>query len=93
VVTRIQNMATATKSLSATATSLAAQTGVTFRMGVYTFNTSNQGTTLTTVQSLTSNMPQAGTAAASVDVLEVYKQNWRPRQSMTSTPTPISPRP
>ena len=76
VVTRIQNMATATRSLSATATSLAAQTGVTFRMGVYTFNTSNQGTTLTTVQSLTSNMPQAGTAAASVDVLEVYKQNW-----------------
>jgi len=76
VVTRIQNMATATKALSTTATSLAAQTGVTFRMGVYTFNTSNQGTTLTTVQSLTSNLSQAGTAAASVDVLEVYKQNW-----------------
>ena len=76
VVTRIQNMATATRSLSATATSLSAQTGVAFRMGVYTFNTSNLGTTLTTVQSLTSNMSQAGTAAASVDVLEVYKQNW-----------------
>lgn len=76
VVTRIQNMATATRSLSSTATSLAAQTGVTFRMGVYTFNTSNLGTTLTTVNSLTSNLSQAGTAAASVDVLEVYKQNW-----------------
>jgi len=76
VVTRIQNMATATKALSTTATSLAAQTGVAFRMGVFTFNTSNQGTTLTTVQSLTSNLSQAGTAAASVDVLEVYKQNW-----------------
>jgi Flp pilus assembly protein TadG len=75
VVTRIQNMATATKALTSTATSLAAQTNTTFRMGVYTFNTSNLGTTLTTVQSLTSNLSQAGTAAAGVDVLEVYTQN------------------
>jgi Flp pilus assembly protein TadG len=75
VVTRIQNMATATKALTSTATSLAAQTNTTFRMGVYTFNTSNLGTTLTTEQSLTSNLSQAGTAAAAVDVLEVYTQN------------------
>jgi Flp pilus assembly protein TadG len=75
VVTRIQNMATATRSLTSTATSMATQTGATFRMGVYTFNTSNLGTTLTTVQSLTTNLSQAGTAAAGVDVLEVYTQN------------------
>ncbi|MBV8922221.1 TadE/TadG family type IV pilus assembly protein [Bradyrhizobium sp.] len=75
VVTRIQNMGTATKALTSSATSLAAQTNTTFRMGVYTFNTSNLGTTLTTVQSLTSNLSQAGTAAAGVDVLEVYTQN------------------
>lgn len=75
VVTRIQNMASATKALTSSATSLAAQSGAAFRMGVYSFNTSNLGTTLTTVQSLTSNLTQAGTAAAGVDVLEVYTQN------------------
>ncbi|MGJ4926255.1 TadE/TadG family type IV pilus assembly protein [Bradyrhizobium sp. HKCCYLS2038] len=75
VVTRIQNMATATKSLTSTATSLAAQYNSSFRMGVYTFNSSDLGTSLTTVQSLTSNLSLAGTAAASVDVLQVYSQN------------------
>ncbi len=75
VVTRIQNMATATKSLTSTATSLAAQYNSTYRMGVYTFNSSDLGTPLTTVQSLTTNLPLAGTAASTVDVLEVYTQN------------------
>ncbi|MBV8696285.1 TadE/TadG family type IV pilus assembly protein [Bradyrhizobium sp.] len=76
VVTRIQNLATATKSLTSTATSMAAQTAAMFRMGVYTFNTSNLGNTLTTVQSLTTNLAQAGTAASGVDVFETYIQDY-----------------
>jgi len=76
VVTRIQNMATATQSLTSTATSLAAQVNATFRMGVYTFNSSNSGSGLYTIQSLTTNLTQAGTAASGVDVLEVCKGNY-----------------
>jgi Flp pilus assembly protein TadG len=76
VVTRIQNMATATQSLTSTATSLAAQVNATFRMGVYTFNSSNSGSGLYTIQSLTTNLSQAGTAAGGVDVLEVCKGNY-----------------
>jgi hypothetical protein len=45
-------------------------------MGVYTFNSSNSGSALNTVQSLTSNLTLAGTAASGVDVLEVCKGNY-----------------
>jgi Flp pilus assembly protein TadG len=76
VVTRIQNMATATQSLTNTATALAAQDNATFRMGVYTFNSGNSGSSLFTVQPLTSNLALAGTAASGVDVLEVCKGNY-----------------
>jgi len=76
VVTRIQNMATATQSLTNSATTLASQVNATFRMGVYTFNSSNSGSGLYTIQSLTTNLTQAGTAAAGVDVLEVCKGNY-----------------
>jgi Flp pilus assembly protein TadG len=76
VVTRIQNMATATQSLASNATSLAAQYNATFRMGVYTFNSTNSGNSLTTVQSLTSNLALAGTAASGVDVQEVCQENY-----------------
>jgi hypothetical protein len=75
VVTRIRNVATATKSLTDTAASLASQTNSSYRMGIYAFNSSDLGTPLTTVQSLTTNLSLAGTAAAAVDVLEVYSQN------------------
>ena len=76
VVTRIQNMATATQSLTNTATTLASQVNATFRMGVYTFNSSNSGSGLYTIQSLTTNLTQAGTAASGVDVIEVCKGNY-----------------
>jgi Flp pilus assembly protein TadG len=76
VVTRIQNMALATQSLTSTAASLATQTGSTFRMGVYTFTSNNLGNELVAVQSLTSNLAQAGAAASAVDVLEVCKGNY-----------------
>jgi Flp pilus assembly protein TadG len=76
VVTRIQNMATATRSLASTAAGLAAQYNTTFRMGVYTFNSTNSGNALTTVQTPTSNLTLAGTAAGGVDVQEVCQENY-----------------
>jgi hypothetical protein len=76
VVTRIQNMATATRTLSSTAATMATQNNTTFRMGVYTFNSGNSGSDLTTVQSKTSNLTLAGTAASGVDVLVVCKNNF-----------------
>ncbi len=45
-------------------------------MGVYTFNSTNSGNALTTVQSLTSNLPLAGTTASGVGVQEVCRENY-----------------
>jgi Flp pilus assembly protein TadG len=72
VVTRIENMATATASLMTTAANTAVANNTTYRMAIYTFN--NAGTT--TIQPLTSNLSTAKTAAAGIDVLEVYSNNW-----------------
>jgi uncharacterized protein (UPF0333 family) len=72
VVTRIENMATATQSLMTTASTDAATDNATYRMAIYTFNYS--GTT--TVQPLTSNLSTAQVAAGGIDVLEVYDNNW-----------------
>jgi len=76
VVTRIQNLATATRTLSSTAATMATQNNTTFRMGVYTFNSGNSGSDLYTIQSKTSNLTLAGTAASGVDVLVVCKNNY-----------------
>jgi Flp pilus assembly protein TadG len=71
VTTRIENMATAVQSLMTTASSSEAAYNSTYRMAIYTFNYS--GTT--TVQTLTSNLTTAGTAASTINVLEVYDNN------------------
>ncbi|MGA8495257.1 MAG: pilus assembly protein TadG-related protein [Xanthobacteraceae bacterium] len=71
VVTRIENMAAATQALTTTATTVGSANNATYRMAVYTFNYS--GTT--TVKSLTSNLSAVSTAAANIDVLEVYDNN------------------
>jgi hypothetical protein len=72
VVTRIENMASATQSLMTTASTDEATDNATYRMAIYTFNYS--GTT--TVQPLTTNLSAAQTAAGRIDVLEVYDNNW-----------------
>jgi hypothetical protein len=69
-------MATATRTLSSTAATMATQNNATFRMGVYTFNSGNSGSDLYTIQSKTSNLTLAGKAAAAVDVLVVCKNNY-----------------
>ena len=71
VVTRIENMATATQALMTTATTTQAANNATYKMAIYTFNYSGTST----VQTLTSNLNTAGTAAAGIDVLEVYNNN------------------
>jgi len=71
VKTRIENMATATQALMSTAASTEAANNATYKMAIYTFN--NSGTS--TVQTLTSNLTTAATAAGTIDVLEVYEES------------------
>ena len=71
VSTRMQNLASATQSLLSTASSVEGSTSQ-YEMAIYTFN----GSGLNTIQSLTSNLSAAQTAAAGIDVMEVYDNNW-----------------
>jgi Flp pilus assembly protein TadG len=71
VTTRIQNLATATQSLMDTASSSEGQTNAQYRMAIYTFNTA-----MNTIQSLTSSLSTAKTAAKGIDVQLVYQNNW-----------------
>jgi Flp pilus assembly protein TadG len=79
VVTRIQNMVAATQALTTTATLVGTANHATYRMAVYTFNYSGTST----VKSLTSSLSAVSTAAANIDVLEVYDNN-----CLTSSCTP-----
>jgi Flp pilus assembly protein TadG len=71
VVTRIQNMAAATQALMTTATTTEAANNAIYQMAIYTFN----GSGIYQVQALTSSLTSAATAAATIDVLEVYNNN------------------
>lgn len=86
VVTRIQNVASATSALMAQATTTEANNNVTcpggqgcYNFAIYTFNTNSStlcvGCGVTTVQTLTSSLSQAQASAATVDVLEVCSNN------------------
>jgi Flp pilus assembly protein TadG len=72
VVTRIENMASATASLMSTAATTEAANNATYKMAIYTFNYSGTST----IQTLTSNLTTAASAASNIDVLEVYDNNW-----------------
>jgi Flp pilus assembly protein TadG len=72
VVTRMQNLASATQSLMTTATATEGSNTSQYQMAIYTF--ANNG--LSTIQSLTSNLTAAKTAAGGINVLQVYKNNW-----------------
>jgi Flp pilus assembly protein TadG len=71
VVTRIQNLATATASLMSTASSTESETNAQYRMAIYTFNTA-----MNAIQTLTSNLATAQTAAQGINVQLVYQNNW-----------------
>ncbi len=72
VVTRIQNLASATQSMATTAAATEGSNTSQYQMAIYTF--ANNG--LSTIQALTSNLATAKTAAGNINVLEVYKNNW-----------------
>jgi Flp pilus assembly protein TadG len=75
VVTRIENMASATQALMSTASSTETVNNAQYRAAIYTFNYSGTDT----IQRLTSSLSTAQTAAGNIDVLEVYKNNWLTR--------------
>jgi Flp pilus assembly protein TadG len=72
VVTRMENLASATQSLMTTASSTEGSNTTQYQMAIYTF--ANSG--LNTIQALTSNMTTAKAAAANINVLTVYDNNW-----------------
>ena len=72
VVTRMQNLASATQSLMTTAAATEKANNATYEMAIYTFNASG----LNTIQLLTQNLANAQRAAANIDVLEVYSNNY-----------------
>ena len=76
VVTRIQNMASATQSLMTTATSMEAANDSTYQMAIYTFNVSGLNTIFAPGGKPSANLASAQTAAGTIDVLEVYSNNW-----------------
>ncbi len=72
VVTRMQNLASATQSLMSSASSMEGSNNQQYQMAIYTFNSSS----LSTIQLLTSNLANAQAAAANINVEEVYSNNW-----------------
>jgi Flp pilus assembly protein TadG len=72
VVTRIQNLNSATQSLMDNATTTEQNYKSTYRMGIYTFNTGG----INTITALTSSLSTAKSLAANIDVLQVYQNNW-----------------
>jgi Flp pilus assembly protein TadG len=72
VVTRMENLAAATQSLMTTASTTEGPNSTQYQMAIYTFNNA----TLGTIQQLTSNLTTAQTAAANINVEEVYDNNY-----------------
>jgi len=72
VVTRMQNLASATQSLMSSASSMEGSNNQQYQVAIYTFNNSG----LNTIQLLTSNLANAQAAAANINVEEVYSNNW-----------------
>jgi Flp pilus assembly protein TadG len=70
VVTRIDNLRTATQNLMTTAQQEAQTLHTTYQVAIYTFNNG-----FNTISPLTSNLAQAQTLAGNIDVLEVYSNN------------------
>ena len=76
VVTRIQNMATATAALMSTASATETANNATYAMAIYTFDDNGLNTIFAPSGKPSSNLTSAGTAAAGIDVLEVYSNNY-----------------
>ncbi len=79
VVTRMQNLASATQSLMSSAASMEGSNQQ-YQMAIYTFNSSG----LSAIQALTSNLTNAQTAATNINVEEVYSNNWLTKTSQNN---------
>ncbi len=79
VVTRMENLASATQSLMSSAASMEGSNQQ-YQMAIYTFNNSS----LNAIQALTSNLGNAKTAAANINVEEVYSNNWLTKTSQNN---------
>jgi Flp pilus assembly protein TadG len=75
VTMRIDVLRSATQQLMDTAKTTAVFSNQ-FRMAIYTFGASAKSTGLTTIQSLTTNLTGAKTAAAAIDLMTVPYQNY-----------------
>lgn len=73
VTLRIDLLRTAVQNLMTTAQNTQAQTNATYRMAIYTFDTTNS---FNNIASLTSNFTTAQTLAGNIQLLMVYKNNW-----------------
>jgi Flp pilus assembly protein TadG len=71
VTLRIDMLRQAAQDLASTAASTMATNKATYRMGIYTFDLG-----LNTIQTLTSDLAAAKTAAGNIDLLTVYANNW-----------------
>jgi hypothetical protein len=71
VTLRIDNLRTATQSLMTTAQSTEATNSAQYRMAIYTFDTN-----FNTIQTLTSSLTTAESAAANITQLETYQNSW-----------------
>jgi Flp pilus assembly protein TadG len=80
VVTRIQNLNSATQSLMDTATTTEQNYKSKYRMAIYTFNTGG----INAITAITSSLSTAKSLAAGIDVLQVYKNNWLTSQASNS---------
>ncbi len=77
VVTRIQNMASATQSLMTTAASTEASNNATYKVAIYTFNdTTSPNIIFAPGRQPSSNLTSAQAAAANINVMEVYSNNY-----------------
>ena len=72
VVTRMQNLASATQSLMSAAAAMEGSNTQQYQTAIYTFN----GSGISTIQALTSNLAAAQAAAANINVEQVYDNNW-----------------
>ena len=76
VVTRIENMATATSALMTTAGDTEQANNATYQMAIYTFNYNGLSTIYAPNNAPSSNLSAAATAANTIDVLEVCHNNY-----------------
>ena len=76
VVTRIQNLGTATSTLMTTASAAEQANNATYKMAIYTFNYNGLNIIYAPSNAPSSNLSAAGTAATGIDVLEVCSNNY-----------------